>query len=96
MVTGISGLLLACLLVSTCHVSRSQGAGSDVAIVTTPQELVKAVNVAGVRHVIIQRHMNVSMAVSDLAEPLLRLSSSTKSIYVRAPAGGVHASPPPS
>lgn len=77
-------ILLASLLLCFSAVPHSGAqAGSDIAIVTTPAELVQAINVDGYRHVVIRSHMNVTMEGSLLSEPLLRLNSSTKSIHVR-------------
>lgn len=59
----------------------------DIQIVKTAEELLNAVNNIGVRHVVIQSHMNItssnSSASTDLfREVLLRLPQTTKHIQV--------------
>lgn len=59
----------------------------DIQIVKTAEELLNAVNNIGVRHVVIQSHMNItssnsSASTDQFREVLLRLPQTTKHIQV--------------
>jgi hypothetical protein len=53
----------------------------DIVIVKTPQEFLAAVNDAGVAHVVVQAHMNIS--TESIGDPLLVAGATTKVIRVR-------------
>lgn len=53
-----------------------------VKTVKTPSELLSAVSDGGVRHIVIQAHMDMS-EIANLGNPQVQLQASTKSIQVR-------------